>query len=78
MNKMKYVMLDFRTPIIFPRDMYHADVARAFAPRKVTSAGFCNAVNWGGVVCHGESAGLGIGVNELDAQIIQNHIAPLK
>ena len=74
MRSIKYIMLDWDTPILFPDHMNHSDVAANFSS-PVTSAGFVS-VNgrdeYGDtlVQCYGESVSLKIKSNEKDSKIM--------
>ncbi len=72
---MKYVVLiteEGETPIIFPKELFHDEVANAVENRGVVSAGFVR-LSDGKIKCYGESLGLELSSRgEGDTSLIQH------
>lgn len=73
---MKYLMIDGVFPVLFPNDIEHKDVMvylrrNGSVIGKVTSAGFVKWAN-GKAYTFGNSFSLGIGPNQMDAEIIKD------
>ncbi len=72
---MKYVVLitdEGETPIIFPKQLFHDEVANTVENRGVVSAGFVR-LSDGNIECYGESLGLELSSRgESDTSLIQH------
>lgn len=81
-DKMKYIIFDNRTAIIFNPVIVHSNVSVGFRNGKATSAGFVTLVpaevgnyNYVNVTVHGESVSLGLkSGGDKDEEIIQRMI----